>query len=330
MKTISLLLLLSAALIWHGSRSKPAHQALTTPSQSLSPHLHASAAPASHETQTTMRFHGAVDLHRLLQIIEADPTSEAAFAAMQTLGLAGQTAEPILMAALAKARDIHHLKALACALAMHGSEDAVEAIWKASHTLPDAEMRRALLTAFDHVTTAKGIQLIASALVASREPEVLEAATRTLARASDAETVAFLAELAASATPAQQRQLTTALQTLATPASVPALATLAAREDQPALASAAAIGLAKSGSAVASLALTQAFEATTEKGPSAATHRQALVDIFAGTRVTADNQAFLQIQAAQSPSTAWREAARTALNSAHKSSLQVGLNHRQR
>ena len=260
-----------------------------------------------------------LDTAHLLSLIDTAPQSDEAFAAMQALGQAGKDTEAQLIAALAKASNAAKAQVLASALAINGSEDAVDAIWRASIAVKDPQMRTAILTAFDHVTTTEGINLIASAIIASSDAEVLQAAMRTVARASTADTVDFLGELyiASASQPALRTQIATALTTITTPDAEPALSALARRGDLPDLASAAATSLAKSGSASASLALALAFESTPPGTPLAQTQ----LESFSGTRVTEDNIAFLTMQAEQSTSPEWRATAQKILSAAKSTSL---------
>lgn len=246
-----------------------------------------------------------------LQIIASDPTSEAAFIAARLLAEGGQDAEHQLIAALAQANTLEHARMLAAALAMNGSGDAVEAIWKRALIQPDTRTREALLSAFDNVTNPEGISLIASALVATHDPDVVLAATRTLARAATTDTVDFLAELYSTpARPSAQRtQILTALSAVTNPQAIAALGSLATRVAQPDLAGAAASSLAKSGTAIATLALSDAFHSIHGNDPESDALRQRLLENFAATRVTRDNVALITQQSAQSTSPAWQATA---------------------
>jgi|GEM_PF-2791226 len=253
-----------------------------------------------------------------LQTIASAPNSDAAFVAARQLAEAGPEIEAQIIAALSQAVTPDHACALASVLAMMGSADAVEAIWNCALTQPDAAARTALLSSFDHVTNPEGVSLIASALAASDDSDVIIAATRTLARAATPDTVNVLAELYAEPEhqPEQRAQILTAISAVTNPQAVTALGLLASQVQQPELASAAAASLAKSGTAEASMALSDAFLTLTGSDPETDALRQRLLETFATSRVTSENAAYIATQSRLSISAAWQTAAQNLIANA--------------
>ena len=262
-----------------------------------------------------------------LQTIASAPNSDAAFAAARQLAEAGSELEAQIIAALSQAVSPEHARALASVLAMMGSADAIEAIWNRALTQPDAVIRTALLSSLDNVTNPEGISLIASALAASEDSEVVRAATRTLARAATADTVNVLAELYAEPArqPEQRAQILTAISAVTNPQAVTALGLLASQVRQPELAAAAATSLAKSGTAEASVALSDAFLTLTGSDPETEALRQRLLETFATSRVTSDNAAYIANQSRLSISTSWQTAAQNLIANAGKSASAAAV-----
>jgi hypothetical protein len=262
-----------------------------------------------------------------LQTIASAPNSDAAFAAARQLAEAGLEVEAQIIAALSQAVSPEYARALASVLAMIGSADAVEAIWNRALTQPDAAARTALLTSFDHVTNPEGVSLIASALAASEDSEVVRAATRTLARAATADTVNVLAELYAEPArqPEQRAQILTAISAVTNPQAVTALGLLASQVQQPELAAAAATSLAKSGTAEASVALSDAYLTLTGSDPETEALRQRLLETFATSRVTSDNAAYIANQSRLSISGAWQIAAQNLIANAWQSASATAV-----
>ena len=256
-----------------------------------------------------------------LQTIASAPNSDAAFAAAQQLADVGPEVEAQIIAALSQAFKPEHARALAAVLAMIGSADAVEAIWNRALTQSDAAARTALLGSFDHVTNPEGVSLIASALAASDDSAVVRAATRTLARAATADTVNVLSELYAEPArqPEQRAQILTAISAITNPQAVAALGALASQVQQPELAAAAAASLAKSGTAEASMALSDAFLTLAGSAPETDALRQRLLETFATSRVTSDNAAYIATQSRLSISAAWQTAAQNLIANAGQS-----------
>ena len=259
--------------------------------------------------------------------IASAPNSDAAFAAARQLAEAGSELEAQIIAALSQAVSPEHARALASVLAMMGSADAIEAIWNRALTQPDAVIRTALLSSLDNVTNPEGISLIASALAASEDSEVVRAATRTLARAATADTVNVLAELYAEPArqPEQRAQILTAISAVTNPQAVTALGLLASQVRQPELAAAAATSLAKSGTAEASVALSDAFLTLTGSDPETEALRQRLLETFATSRVTSDNAAYIANQSRLSISTSWQTAAQNLIANAGKSASAAAV-----
>ncbi|MDB6005719.1 MAG: hypothetical protein JWR15_2706 [Prosthecobacter sp.] len=262
-----------------------------------------------------------------LQTIASAPASEAAFAAARQLAQAGPEVEAQIIAALSQAALPEHARALASALAMIGSADAIEAIWNHALKNSDPALRTALLGSFDHVTNPEGVSLIASALAVSDDSEVISAATRTLARAATADTVNVLAELYAQPArqPEQRAKILTAISAVTNPQAVTALGQLATQVQQPELAAAAAASLAKSATAESAIALSDAYLTLTGSDPETEALRQRLLETFATSHVTPDNAAYIATQSQLSISPAWQAAAQHLIASAAQSTSAAAV-----
>ena len=251
----------------------------------------------------------------MIAAIANDPRSERAWDAVHGLAGRGDEAVKPLADALAQAATPEQVRLIATALAMIGSTDAVNVIWAAALAKTESPMRSAMMEALDNISSQEGVNLTASALVATTDPDLVAAATRVLSRGATADTVDFIQELHADpAVPPHFRpQLVAALRLIESPAAVTVLEGLAGRADLPELAAAAAESLSKQGTGEAALALANAYANTSPDDPFNDSLRRVLVEKFANLDVTPDNQTYLSTQAKQSTDPALRDAARQAL-----------------
>lgn len=159
----------------------------------------------------------------------------------------------------------------AVALIESGGLNGVEALFTAASMVTDPDLKQALLDALDLVSEEESVTLAASALVATEDPELIEATRKLLARAGQPETVDFLAELygESASVSGQRLRILEAIQAIANPEALLALGKLTARFDDPELALAAAVALAKIGSAEAVERIREASDAAAASGHDA-------------------------------------------------------------
>lgn len=159
----------------------------------------------------------------------------------------------------------------AVALIESGGPNGVEALFTAASMVMDPDLKQALLDALDLVSEEESITLAASVLVATEDPEMIEATRKLLARAGQPATVMFLAELygESASVSGQRLRILEAIQAIANPEALLALGKLTARFDDPELALAAAVSLAKIGSVEAVERIREASDAAAASGHDA-------------------------------------------------------------
>ena len=144
-------------------------------------------------------------------------------------------------------------------IAATGGREAVEHLVALADREQDEESLRSILEAFKGLSDPQDILLLASAVTATSDFRILEAATEMISRSATSEVVDYLAELSRldPLQPTQRFAALWAVERIQNPEARRALAKVAQGASEPDLARAAAVALARLGGPLAESVLTE-------------------------------------------------------------------------